>query len=63
VKLEDNSLPFFFNCALEYVISKVQEKKEGLELNRAVQLPLYADDVNLLPENINIIKKNAKTLS
>jgi hypothetical protein len=49
--------PLLFNCALEYVIRNVKENQVGLKLNGTHQLLLYADDVNLLSDNIGAIKK------
>jgi hypothetical protein len=40
----------------------VQENKQARELNGTHQLLVYADDVNLLGDNIYAIKKNAQTL-
>jgi hypothetical protein len=35
----------------------------GLKLNETLQLLAYADDVNLVGDNIDIIKKNKETLT
>jgi hypothetical protein len=54
--------PLFFNFALEYTIKKVQVTQVGLKLNGKHQLLAYADDVNLLGDNIDAIEKNTETL-
>jgi hypothetical protein len=50
--------PLLFNFALEYAIIKVQENQVGQKLNGKHELLTYADDVNLLRDNIDTIKKN-----
>jgi hypothetical protein len=52
--------PLLFNFALEHAIWKVQENQVGLKQNGAHQLLAYADDANLLEDNIGTIKKNTE---
>jgi hypothetical protein len=49
------------NFALEYAIRKVQETQMRLKLNGTHQLVAYADNMNLLEDNIDAIKKSIKT--
>jgi hypothetical protein len=57
LKQRDAWSPLLFNFALEYVIRKVEGKQVGLKLNGTHWLLVYADDVNLLEDNIDTIRK------
>jgi uncharacterized protein (DUF1499 family) len=51
-----------FNISFEYENRKVEENREGLELNGTHRLMVYVDDVNLLGKNTNTIKRRTESL-
>jgi hypothetical protein len=61
LKQGDALSPLLFNFAAEYAIRKVQENQVGLKLNGTRQFLAYADDVNLLGDSVDTIKKNMET--
>jgi hypothetical protein len=61
LKQGDALSPLLFNFALEYSIKKVQENLVGLKLSGTYHLLAYADDVNLLGDNIGTTKEKYRT--
>jgi hypothetical protein len=56
LKQKDALSPLLLKFALEYVTRKVQKNQVGLKLNGTHQLLAYADDVNLLGDDIDKYK-------
>jgi hypothetical protein len=50
------------NFALENAIRKVQENQVGLRVDGTLQLLAYADDMNVLGDNLACTNKNTETL-
>jgi hypothetical protein len=60
LKQGDVLSPLLFNFSVDYTIWKSQETWEELEVNVTHQLLVCADDVNILGENVNTIKKSTE---
>jgi hypothetical protein len=60
LKQGDALSPLFFTFVLDYAFRRGQENQVGLKLDWTHHLLVYADDVNLLEDNIDTMKRNTK---
>ena len=51
-----------FNLVLEYAITRVQVKQDGLKLHVPHQLLVYAYDVKIVRRSVHTIQKNTEAL-
>jgi hypothetical protein len=63
LKQADVLSPLLFDFALEHAIRKVHQNQMGLKLHGTHQVLAYADDVNLLGDNTDTVRKNTETLT
>jgi hypothetical protein len=61
-RIEDFSNTQIFNFALQYANRKVQQNQFRLKLNGTHELLVFADDVNLLGNNIDTIEGTIETI-
>ena len=62
LKQGDALTPILINFASAYAIRGVKTNEEGLKLNGTHQLPVYADEVNVLRGSMRTVKKNTEAL-
>jgi hypothetical protein len=63
LKQGDALSPLLFNFALEYALRKAQKNQVRLKLNGTHHLLAYADDVNILGDNIDTINTKHRDLN
>jgi hypothetical protein len=63
LKQGDALTPLLLNFASVYAIRKVQENQMGLKLNGTHQLLICANDIDLMGDSMDTIKKNTEAIT